>query len=71
MEFWVSSSESIVAQSEDMNSKENRNPSLANAISNWQQPIPLTRKLWMALRNLTIRGVKRQSCCGHHGEPGC
>jgi Ser-tRNA(Ala) deacylase AlaX len=71
MRFWVSSSESIVAQSELVHTIEHWKTWLGNAISNWQQPIPLPRKVWMALRNVAIRGVKRQACCGHHGEPGC
>jgi hypothetical protein len=71
MRFWVSSSESIVAYSKLMNANEDWKKQLGSVISNWQQPIPLPRKLWMTLRNLAIRGVKRQTCCGHHGEPGC
>jgi len=54
-----------------MNTTNNWKKQLGNAISNWQQPIPLPRKIWMALRNVAIRGVRRQACCGHHGEPGC
>jgi hypothetical protein len=54
-----------------MNANEDWKKQLGSVISNWQQPIPLSRKLWMTLRNLAIRGVKRQTCCGHHGEPGC
>jgi hypothetical protein len=34
-------------------------------------PMPLGRKLRLLARNVTIRLVKRQNCCGHPGEPGC
>ena len=54
-----------------MNANEGWKKQLGDAIANWQQPVPLPRKLLMTLRNLAIRGVKRQACCGHHGEPGC
>ena len=46
-------------------------PSIRDVISNWSVPLPWHVKLRMATRNLTIRVVKRQTCCGHHGEPGC
>jgi hypothetical protein len=54
-----------------MNANEDRKKLRANVLTNWQQPMPLPRKLWLVLRNLALRGIKRQSCCGHDGEPGC
>jgi hypothetical protein len=39
--------------------------------SNWSAPMPLGRKLRLAARNTWIKISKRQSCCGHPGEPGC
>jgi hypothetical protein len=48
-----------------------RKKGLGVVISNWNQPMPLTEKIYKAFRNLTIRVVKRQTCCGHDGEPGC
>ena len=38
---------------------------------NWRQPMPLGRKLHLAFRNIGIKIRKRQTCCGHYGEPGC
>ena len=29
------------------------------------------RKLWLTVRNLSQRPLKRQDCCGRPGEPGC
>lgn len=45
--------------------------SLENFITNMDAPMPLPRKLYLLARNLSIRVVKRQNCCGHDGEPGC
>ena len=44
---------------------------IRNTMTNWQQPLPVTTKLYLFLRNNTIKVVKRQECCGNHGEPGC
>ncbi len=46
-------------------------PKLSDFITNMDQPMPLSRKLRLLGRNLWIRVVKRQNCCGHNGEPGC
>ncbi len=46
-------------------------PSPRAVIANLWAPIPLGDKLRMIARNYWIRMVKRQSCCGHPGEPGC
>ncbi len=41
-------------------------------ITNWREyDAPFATKLRLALRNAWIRVAKRQSCCGHDGEPGC
>ena len=39
--------------------------------TNMKVPMPLRRKLYLVLRNNLIKLRKRQSCCGHYGEPGC
>jgi hypothetical protein len=46
-------------------------PSLSAVFTNLDAPIPLPRKLWLLTRNVSLRLIKRQDCCGHHGEPGC
>ena len=33
--------------------------------------IPFPRRIVVALRNIGVRFVYRQACCGHDGEPGC
>jgi hypothetical protein len=33
--------------------------------------IPLPRRIVVASRNVWLRVVLRQACCGHDGEPGC
>ncbi len=45
--------------------------SIRDFITNMDQPMALPRKLRLLVRNITIRIVKRQDCCGHPGEPGC
>jgi hypothetical protein len=40
-------------------------------LTNLSVPMPLWRKVTFLLRNMAIRVVKRQNCCGHPGEPGC
>lgn len=42
-----------------------------SVFTNLQVPMPLPRKAWLITRNLSLRVIKRQGCCGHHGEPGC
>ena len=47
-------------------------PSFGAVVSNWTAyDAPVTTKLRLAARNLWLRLVRRQTCCGHHGEPGC
>ncbi|HCH00193.1 MAG: hypothetical protein A2074_00920 [Candidatus Aquicultor primus] len=46
-------------------------PSLKAFFTNMSAPMSLRKKLYLAFRNQFIKIWKRQSCCGHHGEPGC
>jgi hypothetical protein len=46
-------------------------PTFTALLTNLDAPMPLPRKLWLLARNVSLRLIKRQSCCGHHGEPGC
>jgi hypothetical protein len=46
-------------------------PSLSAFFKNMSVPIPIHRKLYLVVHNTMIKIVKRQSCCGHHGDPGC
>jgi len=47
-------------------------PSIAALISNWREyEAPFATKLRLAVRNSTLRFVRRSTCCGHDGEPGC
>lgn len=45
--------------------------SIRNFIHNWRKPIPFATKCKMLIRNEMIKLVRRETCCGHHGEPGC
>jgi hypothetical protein len=49
----------------------NSRKSPRNFLTNLDAPIPLPRKLYLLARNLSIRVVERQTCCGDDGEPGC
>ena len=40
-------------------------------LTNMKAPMPFHRKVYLVFRNNIIKIIKRQSCCGHNGEPGC
>ncbi|MDO8689365.1 MAG: hypothetical protein Q7R39_05035 [Dehalococcoidia bacterium] len=46
-------------------------PSLRAYLTNMSVPMPFRRKLYLVLRNASLRILRRQGCCGHLGEPGC
>ncbi len=47
-------------------------PSLGAFFTNWRESqLPVHKKLALTFRNNWIKLRKRQSCCGHLGEPGC
>ncbi len=46
-------------------------PALRAFITNMSVTMPFHRKAYLLFRNNLVKIVKRQSCCGHHGEPGC
>ncbi len=49
-----------------------RRRSLGNWISNWERSrLPYPERLRVAARNLALRAIHRDTCCGHDGEPGC
>lgn len=44
----------------------------ATWISNWRRSdLPLPSRLIVTVRNLALRVVRRDTCCGNHGQPGC
>jgi hypothetical protein len=46
--------------------------SFGHAISNWgRSDLPVPLRLLVATRNLLLRIVRADICCGHDGEPGC
>ncbi|MDE3113300.1 MAG: hypothetical protein KGN00_11000 [Chloroflexota bacterium] len=41
-------------------------------ITNWNSSsLPVVQRSIVAVRNLALRLVRRDTCCGHEGEPGC
>ena len=48
-----------------------RNEGRSNFLTNMDVPMPLPRKLYLLARNLSLRVVRRSTCCGHDGQPGC
>jgi hypothetical protein len=41
-------------------------------VSNWTSyDASFATKLRLAVSNMAIKVRRRQSCCGHHGQPGC
>lgn len=56
----------------DKDANHDHSPNPAAGINNWRSsPLPFGGKLKLAIRNNFVKLRKRQSCCGHHGEPGC
>jgi len=49
-----------------------RRGNFVQAIRNFSDSeIALPRRIVVASRNVWLRVVLRQACCGHDGEPGC
>jgi hypothetical protein len=46
-------------------------PTLQAFFTNMSVRMPIHKKLYLVFRNNMIKIVKRQSCCGHPGKPGC
>jgi hypothetical protein len=44
---------------------------MSQFFTNMRTPYPAVTKLRLLIRNLSLRLIKRQTCCGHPGEPGC
>ena len=40
-------------------------------LTNLDAPYPLPTKIKLIVRNLSLRLLRLQTCCGHPGEPGC
>jgi hypothetical protein len=40
-------------------------------LANLRQPMPLSRKLYLFVRNNWYKLRHGTRCCGNHGEPGC
>lgn len=40
-------------------------------LTNLDAPYPFWTKMRLLVRNLSLRVIKLQDCCGHDGEPGC
>jgi hypothetical protein len=49
----------------------NTTPNADDFMTNLRRPMPLGRKVGLLFRNMWIKVSKRQTCCGHPGEPGC
>lgn len=46
-------------------------PNIHAIFTNMSANMPLYKKFYLVFRNNMIKIIKRQSCCGHHGQPGC
>jgi hypothetical protein len=46
-------------------------PNMRAVFTNMSVPMPLSKKLRLIFRNNFIKIWRRQTCCGHYGEPGC
>lgn len=48
-----------------------KSPDPKKAVKNLTQPMGLRKKISLFLANNLSKLRKRQTCCGHYGEPGC
>jgi len=48
-----------------------KRPDIKAFASNMQTPMPLGRKIYLAMKNNALKIIALKSCCGHPGEPGC
>ena len=48
-----------------------KKPNIHDVVDNLKKPMPLSQKVGSILKNNLLKIVRRQSCCGHPGEPGC
>lgn len=46
-------------------------PSGRAFLTNLHVDMPLSKKIWLVLRNNMKKILTMSNCCGHHGEPGC
>ena len=46
-------------------------PSVKAVLDNLKVTMPFTKKLFLFIKNISLRVIKLQNCCGHLGEPGC
>ncbi len=53
------------------NDSARKRPSLRAVLTNMKAPMPIHRKVYLLFRNNLIKIWRRQSCCGHLGQPGC
>lgn len=50
---------------------EGHQPTPSEALQNLRQPMPLTRKMYLVVRNNWRKVRTASTCCGNYGEPGC
>jgi len=48
-----------------------KHPDVRAFLTNLHADMPLTKKIWLILRNNFKKIVTMSNCCGHPGEPGC
>ncbi len=54
-----------------MGENEKNKPTMGDFFANLLTPLPTAEKIRLFIKNNLIKLIKRQSCCGHPGEPGC
>jgi hypothetical protein len=43
-----------------------------HVVHNWRNSsLPFPEKVWLVMKNQSIKIAKRSGCCGNYGEPGC
>jgi len=46
-------------------------PSVKAVLDNLKVTMSFKKKLFLFIKNSSLRVIKLQNCCGHLGEPGC
>ncbi|MFP4672672.1 MAG: hypothetical protein ACOC43_08970 [Desulfohalobiaceae bacterium] len=46
-------------------------PNRKEFLNNLMQPMPVSQKARLFLRNNLLKLISLRSCCGNNGQPGC
>lgn len=50
---------------------DNKKPNMRAFFTNLKVEMPLSKKIFLLVKNNFIKISKGKNCCGNYGEPGC